>query len=217
MKYRALIINYNRLILPLTMANWLYARDIDPVFIDNNSDYPPLLEFYKNSPYEVLQLDKNYGHMVVWMGQLQIIKQLRITGCYIVTDPDLSLEGIPDDFIDVLNRGLEKYKSYDKCALSLDIQDLPQSKEGNFIRLHEAKYWNKPLDAMYFHADTDTTLALYRPGAGYSHSAIRANKPYTAKHIPWYYTDFNLLSDEEKYYFNSANESSSGKTRLCNR
>lgn len=211
---KALIINFNRLTLPLAMADWLKARGVDPVFIDNNSNYPPLLEFYKNSPYQVIKLKENAGHTVVWKGHYQIISKLKIKGRYIVTDPDLSLEGVPDDFMDILNGGLDKYDVYDKCALSLDIQDLPNSDEGNFIRIHEAKYWKQPLGPMYFHADTDTTFALYREGVGYSHSAIRTNKPYCCKHIPWYYTDYNLLSEEEKYYFSTANESSSGKIRL---
>jgi hypothetical protein len=69
--------------------------------------------------------------------------------------------------------------------------------------------------SQYFLAPTDTTFALYRKGViNYSHSAIRTNRPYTCKHIPWYYTDFNLLNEEEKYYFRNANDSSSGKKRL---
>jgi hypothetical protein len=43
----ALIINYNRLTLPVTMADWLSKRNIEPVIVDNNSDYPPLLHKIK--------------------------------------------------------------------------------------------------------------------------------------------------------------------------
>ena len=210
---KALIINYNRLTLPLKMADWLHERQIEPVFIDNNSDYPPLLEFYKNSPYQVIRLYSNFGHTVVWNETLSILRRLKINGRYIVTDPDLDLSGVPDDFLEVLNKGLELYP-VDKCALSLEINDLPNSTEGNYIRVHEAKYWKDALDRQYFRADTDTTFALYRPGSMYSHLAVRTNRPYTCKHIPWYYTDFELLNDEEKYYFSTANDSSSGKARL---
>ena len=214
---KCLLINYNRLMLAVNMANWLFEHGIDPVFIDNGSNYQMLHEYYNNAcPYQVVRLKGNYGHTVTWIPELGILDMLGITGEYMVSDPDLDLTGAPDDFLSVLQEGLRKYPTYDKCALSLEINDLPHSEEGDFIRLKaEARYWKNPLDSRYFHADTDTTIALYRAGVRhYSHSAIRTNRPYTCKHVPWYYTDFNLLSEEEQYYFRSANESSSGKKRL---
>ena len=211
----ALLINYNRLNLPVKMADWIFAHGIDPVFIDNNSDYKPLLDYYNTCGFKVIRLSANYGHTCIWNPELSILNKLGITGRYIVTDPDLDLLGVPDDFLDVMNRGLDKYK-YDKCGLSLEIADLPDSDEGNYIRNHcEVNYWLHPLDKEFFRADTDTTFALYREGVTeYSHSAIRTNRPYTAKHVPWYYTDINKLSEDEKYYFKTANDSSSGKKRL---
>jgi hypothetical protein len=211
---KALIINYNRLKLPSGMADWLFTHGVEPIIIDNHSDYPILIEYYASlCPYRVIHMDKNYGHRVIW--EQGILNKLGITGEYIVTDPDLDLSGVPDDFLKVMQEGLTKYPQFDKCALSLEINDLPNSPEGNYIRGHEAKYWKNALDDKYFHADTDTTFALYRAGVTwYSHSAIRTNRPYTCKHVPWYYIDFNSLSEEDKYYFRSANDSSSGKIRL---
>ncbi len=216
MSTKCLIINYNRLTLPVKMADWLSERDIEPVFIDNGSDYPPLIKYYEKCPYKVYKLGANYGHTCIWLPQLDILNKLGIKDRYVVTDPDLDLSGVPDDFLSVMNFGLDNYKAFDKCGLSLEINDLPNSEEGNYIRNGcEVRYWQHPLDSHYFEAATDTTFALYREGITlYSHSAIRTNRPYTAKHVPWYYTDFESLSDEEKYYFRSANNSSSGKKRL---
>lgn len=199
------------------MANWLSKRNIEPIIIDNHSDYPLLIEYYANlCPYQVLHMDKNYGHRVIW--DQNLLGKIGITGEYLLTDPDLYLSDVPDDFLEVMHEGLIRYPQFDKCALSLEINDLPDSPEGRFIRKHEARYWQNKLDKQYFKADTDTTFALYRAGVNhYSHSAIRTNRPYTCKHVPWYYIDFNSLSEEDKYYFNSANESSSGKSRLCNK
>jgi len=196
------------------MANWLFERDIEPIIIDNNSDYPLLIEYYASlCPYQVIHMGKNYGHRVAW--DQNLLNKIGITGEYLLTDPDLDLTGVPDDFLKVMQRGLIKYPQFDKCALSLEINDLPDSMEGRFIRQHEAKYWKNSLNDLYFKADTDTTFALYRAGVNnYSHSAIRTNRPYTCKHVPWYYIDFESLSEEDKYYFISANESSSGKIRL---
>jgi hypothetical protein len=196
------------------MADWCAERGLHVYIVDNNSDYPPLLKYYEKCPHDVIPLNRNFGHKVVW--DLALVQNFGITGRYIVSDPDLDLTGIPDDFLDVMHRGLDKYSRFNKIGFSLEINDLPNSKEGNFIRDHaEAYYWTRPLDSLYFDAPTDTTFAMYREGHyNYFHPAIRTNRPYTAKHVPWYYLDFESLSEEERYYFKSASDSSSGKTRL---
>jgi hypothetical protein len=43
---KVLIINYNRLLLPSKLADWVFKRGCEPIFIDNNSDYKPLLNYY---------------------------------------------------------------------------------------------------------------------------------------------------------------------------
>lgn len=218
MKVAVLIVNYNRLTLPVKMAEWLSARGCMPIFIDNNSDYPPLLDYYRKTHFHVVRLPANYGHTALW--QYPVLETIGIYGRnggrFIYTDPDLDLTGVPDDFVDVLNEGLDKYPQYDKCALSLEIEDLPDTPEGNFIRLGPEKpYWEKPLDEMYFHADTDTTFAMYRyPIGQYSHSAIRTNRPYTCRHLPWYYRKFEDLTEDEQYYYRTANNSCSHKNRF---
>jgi len=211
---KCLIINFNRLLLPVRLAEWVAQRGVEPVFIDNNSTYPPLLEYYQSCPFRVLRLVSNYGHTVLW--QYPVLKTLDINERFIYTDPDLDLTDVPDDFLEVMNEGLNRYPNYSKCGLSLEINDLPDTEEGNFIRnVPEAPYWNRPLDDMYFHADTDTTFALYQyPIGQYGYSAIRTNRPYTCKHIPWYYTDFDSLTDDERYYYETANASCSHKARF---
>ena len=211
---KAFIINFNRLTLPVKMADWLSLRGMEPIFIDNNSDYEPLLQYYLDTPYKVIYLKDNYGHTCMWLPQLQLLDKIG-KDRYIVTDPDLELSGVPDDFLKVMNEGLDKY-DVDKCGLSLEINDLPDTEEGNFIRYKcESRYWKTLLEERYYLADTDTTFALYRGGVRhYSHSAIRTNRPYTAKHLPWYYKELKSLPEDEQYYFKTANDSSSGKKRL---
>jgi hypothetical protein len=195
---------------------WCVVNGLEPIVIDNHSDYPPLLEYYNTIPCNVLMLDANYGHTAIWTQG--IIDKLGITGRYIITDPDLSYEGVPGDFLNVLNAGLDKYLQFHKCAFSLEINDLPDTEEGNLVKnVYEKKYWapEAVLDDMYFYADTDTTFALYRETSReYNHSAIRTNRPYTARHLSWYYTDFNLLPEDEQNYYLTANDSASGKKRL---
>lgn len=200
---KALIINFNRLTLTINTADWCASHGLEPIIIDNASDYIPLLDYYNHTPYRVLRLSKNYGHKVLW--DYPVLQKLGIKERFIYTDPDLDYSGIPDDFLKVLNEGLDKYP-VSKCGFSLEINDLPNDKEGNFIRTGpEAPYWLKPLDDLYFDALTDTTFALYRyPIREFSYSAVRTNRPYTARHIPWYYRNYEVLPDDEKYYYRTA-------------
>jgi len=201
---KALIITYNRLNLPVNMARFLSDHGIDPVFADNNSDYRPLLEYYKTTPFEVISMDKNYGYKVVW--EQDILKRLGITGNYIVTDPDLDLSGIPDDFLSVLEEGLNRYPQFDKCGFSLEINDLPPT---DFCPAeYEKQFWQYPLDGRYFQAAIDTTFALYKVPY-HSFKALRTNRPYTAKHMPWYYFDFKDMPIDEQFYFKTCKESHS--------
>jgi hypothetical protein len=186
------------------MALWLSLRDIEPVFIDNNSDYLPLLEYYERTPFKVVRMDKNYGYKVVW--EQDILKKLGITGNYIVTDPDLNLSGIPDNFLSVLEEGLRRYPQFDKCGFSLEINDLPPT---DFCPAnYEKQFWQYPLDNMYFKAAIDTTFAIYKVPY-HSFNAIRTNRPYTARHMPWYYFDFEDMPVDERYYFATCKESHS--------
>jgi hypothetical protein len=182
----------------MKMADYLHDCGIDPVFIDNASTYQPLLDYYKTCNYQTILLDKNYGHTVIW--NAGILFKLGIDDEYIVTDSDLDLSEVPKDFLDVLRKGLDKYPKYEKCALSLRIDDLPNIEFSNFVRKTESGYWQRPLDDMYFDAATDTTFSLYRTRVK-SFNSIRTNIPYCARHVPWYYTDMNDISDDEKYYF----------------
>jgi hypothetical protein len=210
----ALIINFNRLTLPKNMADWLVKRGCEPVFVDNNSDYPPLLEYYYKCPYKVVRLNQNFGHTVIWGAG--ILDELNIHEQHIITDPDLDLSGVPDDFLEVLKEGLARYPDYHKCGLSLEINDLPDTPAGNMVRNgFEAPYWVKKIDERYIEADIDTTLAVCRPEIRtHTTSAIRTDRPYTARHLPWYYDHINDLPEDEQYYFKTCNGSSSGAVRI---
>lgn len=199
-KIKAFIINYNRVTLPSKMADYLVECDITPIFIDNNSNYPPLIEYYKNCNYRVIRMDKNYGHSVIWDNN--ILEKMNINDEFIITDPDLEISEIPKDFLNVLRSGLDKYPYYKKCGFSLRTSDIPNTKQKEFILRSENVFWRKPIDDQFFIADIDTTFALYRTKKK-TLTALRTNEPYSAKHIPWYYEDINKLPEDEYYYFNT--------------
>ena len=199
---KVLIINYNRLTLPKNMADYIAESGLEPVFIDNKSTYEPLLEYYEETPHEVVKLEQNFGHKVVW--DADILNRLEIEGEYIVTDPDLDISDIPKDFLEVLQEGLRRYPKYEKCGFGLRISDLPNNTFTQYVNISERGYWARPLDDMYFDTSTDTTFCLYRASVrNKTFSSLRTNEPYCAKHVPWYYTSINDLPEDEQYYFNS--------------
>ena len=206
---KVFIINYNRLELPRKLADWVAERGCEPIFIDNHSDYFPLLEYYYNCRYEVIRMAENFGSRVVW--ENGILDKLEITGNYIVTDSDLDLDGIPDDFVKVLKDGLIKYPQFFKCGFSLEVKNLPATELSIQVRELEQKYWKEPLDDLYFKAEVDTTFAMYNRrtynGTEEFLSGTRTNRPYTARHVPWYYDNREKLPQDEQYYFLTADKS----------
>jgi len=195
---KAFIIAYERLSLLKNMARDLANAGLDIHIVDNCSTYSPLLEWYESNPYTILRMDNNYGNTVVWDKELF---KLANGERYIVTDPDLDISDVPGDFITVLDNGLNLYPSAHKCGLSLRIDDLPNTGIGNGAREWEGKFWTNKLDDMYYGTQIDTTLAMYRENITYhTLTALRTAPPYMARHIPWYYIDFNSLPEDEKYY-----------------
>lgn len=196
----AFIINRNLLSWPKMMAEWMTALPgVVPIIYDNQSSYPPLLEWYDSCPYQVLRLPGNTWHSGIFYSG--ILNKLD-TDYYIITDPDLDLSSVPLDIIDKMKYGLNKYPEYGKCGVALHTDDLPDGFPGKYDIINwESKYWTDPLDDLFYRAHVDTTFALYDASRlrSYTYEAIRIAGPYTARHIPWYITKDNI-SSEFKYY-----------------
>lgn len=208
MRYKCLIINYNRISLPVQLAHWCFNNGLEPVIIDNNSDYIPLLEYYaQRCPFQVLRMEQNYGHQVVWTQN--ILQRLGIKDKYIVTDPDLDCSNIPADFLEVLEEGLRRYPQFDKCGFSLETEGA--TSQG--IIDWESQFWKYPLDDRYFNAAIDTTFALYKTPA-FSYKGIRTNRPYTAIHVPWTYDHVRDLPADEQHYYRTQNEDTASHTHV---
>lgn len=206
--------NYNRLSWPLSMANYLdQIKEIEVIFIDNNSTYPPLLEWYeKQNKFEVIRLTENKGHLALWNSYIYD----RVDGHYILSDPDLDLSNIPLDFLDILKEGFDKYPEACKCGFSLEVNDLPNTEYGIYVHDHEDHFWNNKdleLDRYFIKSCIDTTFALYHKNRNNNNSGIRTNRPYVARHLPWYYEKGNL-TEEDIYYINTATSECSAKAQM---
>jgi len=123
----------------------------------------------------------------------------------------------PGDFMTLFIDLLAQDTKLTKVGLSLELNDIPDSypmKDG--VIAWEKKYWENRFSDNSFVADVDTTFALYRPGnidLKHFYSALRTDRPYTARHLGWY-TDPGNLSAEELHYINTARFSNSWSLKL---
>jgi hypothetical protein len=198
------IISYNRLGYLSNLIEWLEKAGYKNIHIvDNNSTYPPLLDYLSRSRHQVHRLDKNYGHLVVWECGLfdPILKSVN----YVVSDCDiLPVEECPANAVEYFHGILSKYQNFTKAGFSIKIDDLPESyllKEK--VTDWEKQFWETRIEENLFEAAIDTTFALYRPGIYPTDDrwwrSIRAGFPYMSRHLPWY-QDSSNLTDEEKFY-----------------
>jgi len=179
----------------------------EPIIVDNASTYAPLLAWYATNPCQVIRLESNGGSRAPWNSGV-ISREVKHGDFYVVTDPDLDLSGVPADALSVLRDGF-RHGTF-KVGLSLEIEDLPRwalecmQVNNKTLSQIETTYWRDKVDEKFWRAPTDTTFAMYRnfgpmPSDHSFVDAIRADRPYTARHLPWYRSvkDFD---DEDRYY-----------------
>jgi hypothetical protein len=170
--------------------------------LDNNSTYPPLLEYYKHTPYPVYRLDRNIGFLALW--NCEVWNKFK-NKYYVYTDPDVvPADGCPDDYLHKFYLHLRKNPQLDKVGFSLQIDNLPDhyDKKEAVLKI-ESPFWKKPINPELYNASIDTTFALYRPGikGGFWLRAGRTAPPYSALHLPWYQN--SQQPDEETLYYRS--------------
>lgn len=198
-----IINNFNRLTTLLKLINSLSERGYDNIYIiDNNSTYPPLLEYYEKCPYKIFRLKQNLGYKALWKSGLS--KQF-CNDYYIYTDSDVvPVNECPVDFINTIFTLLKKYKYAYKIGLSLRIDNLPDHYifKQKVIKAEKKDFLIKNKDGLY-RRPTDTTFAIYRPRVKLSRSryaeAYRTAFPYEVEHLPWY-IDTENPTEEEIYY-----------------
>lgn len=171
------------------------------VFIDNDSSYKPLVDYFERTPYQVIKLMRNVGHTSPW--KLGIIRTLVPNDFYIVTDPDvIPVDDCPTDwqkhFLDIH----EEFFAYQKVGFGLKLDDLPKHYPlKRQVIDWESQFWQKSLANNVYEAGVDTTLALYKPYTyTYTlHPSLRTGEPYIARHLPWYANPAKI-DEEERYY-----------------
>jgi hypothetical protein len=186
-----------------------------PIFVDNASTYPLLLEYYETCPFEVIRLPQNIGHHAPWDA---FLIESRTDDLYVVTDPDLDISSVPLDVLVRLEAGLKSHPTVSKAGLSIEINDIPLDYvKREQVLEWETPFWSRPLpDGRWYDAPIDTTFAMYSIHKGWPGGflgAVRAERPYTVRHLPFYLTRENV-SDEYRYYMEHASVVSSSSQYL---
>lgn len=224
-KVPVIIINYNQLFYLEKLVEFLLDREIQNIIIiDNKSDYQPLLQYYEaiSSKVTVEIMDKNYGHMVFFQNEKLRKKYGR--GFYFLTDADIVPNpSTPIDFVERMIFLLEKYFSkITKVGFALEIQDIPEYYHfKDRVQKWETQFWNLEVGNCIFKADIDTTFALYKPcypdmfNQKRFLQGLRLGGEFVAKHGGWY-IDHQLLTEEQKHYIASTNDSASWSINVEN-
>lgn len=203
-----LINNFNRLALLHQQIDWLLSLDeaVSIIIVDNQSTYPPLLDYYKNLNHpkvQVVLLGFNS-----WRKGVEYIGRKKLPGFdkYIITDSDLlPFEDTPNDLIGHLSELMDRYPDYNHIGTSLAIDDLPDHypMKSTVIK-YESQFWPpiaQELNNEIYVGKIDTTFAMYRSTSAVlpTGPALRTKSPYTLKHIDWYLNPAEHSDEYENY------------------
>jgi hypothetical protein len=201
-KIPIIINNRNRVTHLQNLIAWLEKNGYTNIhIIDNDSSYPPLLDFYKVCKYPVHILRQNVGHLALWKSG--IIEKFE-KGYYVYTDPDvIPAEDCPSDLVAHLLKVLQQHPEIEKAGPALKIDDLPDHySEKKRVIEWESQFWKNTVAPDLYDAGIDTTFALYRPytnGYLWVQKAYRTGGKYVARHMPWY--DHSAAPTPEDQYY----------------
>lgn len=189
-----------------------------PIIVDNESDWPPLVEWLRRCPFDVIHVGENAGHHAPWrfIHEHKTFIDYWGQSKYVVTDCDLDLCDVPSDMLDVVAEPLKWGTGIVKSGLSLRIDDLPPWQAT--VAEWESQWWTKPThDGRYYYAAIDTTFVMLDVRTSQNTAktvvgvrSVRSAPPYCARHIPWYLNG-DSLDAENEHYFRTASISNSWK------
>jgi len=186
------------------------------VIIDYGSTFMPTIKYLK-----ILE-DKKIK--VYWKERLRLARTLNHNDAiiqdyfkthprsnYVVTDPDISLDNVRGDVLEVYAHLLENLP-VDVVGPMLKIDDIPDcyprkeellsnSEHAWFHSIPTAiiKYKNRNIE--FIPTPIDTTFAMSRAGSHWKRKmkGARVLPPYAARHLDWYLDPKNLTPDQIYY------------------
>jgi hypothetical protein len=234
MRIPVFIVSFNRLACLQQLVAWLGSAELaEPIIIDNASTYPPLLDWFEEmrTSIAIHRFGDNYGPYRVWEQRLFEPHTAPAQPFYVVTDPDvIPIAECPKDAIARLVDTWSDLRC-PKVGLSLRTQAIPDTlPNGEEIRRWEATLQcdevtrstpaaqNGALPRRYGSL-LDTTFQVNHRDViplSYGSTGIRLAHPYQADHLGWQ-IDPRRLSDEDKFYWQTASERASTIQILKNR
>ncbi|HEV7467765.1 MAG TPA: glycosyltransferase family 2 protein [Candidatus Dormibacteraeota bacterium] len=204
-----IFINCRDRVTPLrALVGWLERAGCTRIhLVDNESTYPPLLDYYASTPHHVIRLGRNQGHRAVW--ESGAVDEHAPGEYYVATDPDIvPVEECPPDALEHFRALLDRHPDRAKVGFGLRTDDLPRHyRFSDQVRRWEGQFWSSEVEPGVYDAPIDTTFALHRPGTAFtepgllpSHArSLRTGPPYLARHTAWY-VDSRHPDAEERYY-----------------
>lgn len=182
------------------LVDWLERSGNERItFLDCASSWPPLLDYFAQTPHTVIRLE-NLGSRALWTAGLVPAER------FIVTDPDLiPIAQCPLDAVAHLHRLMDEHQ-HPKVGLGLYLDDVEFPSKGWERSLVSAPRETAP---GVYESLIDTTFALYEAGAPFQYEAIRTGAPYLARHGSWYVTEPDV---EDAYYLERAEVGPTGSS-----
>jgi hypothetical protein len=187
----------------------LTEAGLEPVVIDQGSTWPLAKDWLKAiAAAGVPVLDRGGGHPRGVWNWAPFCEMIRDAGRYIVTDPDVvPCDGCPPDWPAHLGRLLDAYPRATKAGLGLSTGDIPAHyQRRDQVIAWESAFWRHPAGDGAYWAGIDTTLAMYREGAGFTLEDtmnLRSGPPYLADHLAWH-EDLDNPAEEITWYYEHA-------------
>lgn len=227
MKIPIFIVCYNNGLLVRNSVNNVKKFNQPVIIIDNCSTFQEtidiLQELEQHEEVNVLRYNDNKGPWrVMYDDEFKDVRKQP----FILTDPDLGLETLPDNAVEILFEVQEKYQ-VQKVGLALDISNPDDFIDGYYcshegenydITTWESRFWKHQIqDDKYdiYQADIDTTFCLIN--FNYTVGALRVAgdkgaRNLTVKHFPWHKSFVDNLSIEQiKQFFHNPTISTSAK------
>jgi hypothetical protein len=203
---KAFIIFRDRVSYAAQCYSALALAGLDVHVVDHNSTWPAAVSWLaalEDAGGPVLRRGENAYPWELW--EWRPFQELISTdpGRYVVTDPDVWPSGdCPDDWLDHLSDIADRHPGAVKVGLGLRMDRLPQDSAAAGTVTWEQAFWRREAEPGVFHANVDTTLALYKPWAEYPvfafGPALRTGYPYVADHYGYY--ERPPLGPELDYY-----------------
>ena len=195
------------------LIDWLLdAGYTNIIILDNGSTYQPLLDYYatfkNDSRIKIVYYKQNFGYKSIWKSG--ILEFFDIKTPYVYTDPDVvPIDSCPKNVVQRLLKILKARPFIKKVGLGLVYDDITFFNKEKIQAAQSNFYNNTCVEKNIHYAQVDTTFALYCNCRHYNlRFSMRTLGNLMAKHLPWYF-DYNNLPEDEQYYMDHSDNSSS--------